>query len=135
MTVFALATFGCTIPHFIYGNDLLHSAHTFYGGGSSNAQTAISTSIPMQNSSVIDAYISEIHPASYSNLCQNVNANHTDSNGRYTQVNGIDPTIHQNVNQQIHQHTHLIELLNNVSLQFVRKKHCWSRRYTLKFEM
>lgn len=84
MIVFALATFGCTLPHFIYGNDLLHSTNAFYGGNTHKAGIATSTSISTQNSSAIDAYISDIHSSSHSNLCHNFELNHTDSSGKFT---------------------------------------------------
>lgn len=81
MFVFALATFGCTLPHFIFGDDLLHSTNAFYGGNTNNAPNAISTSIPLDNSSAIDHYISDIRLTSHSNLCQNLNSNRTDGSG------------------------------------------------------
>lgn len=86
MIVFALATFGCTLPHFIYGNDLLHSTNAFYGGNTNNAPTAISTSISTENSSAVDAYIGDIHLPSHSNLCHTLNSNYTDSNGKFTHL-------------------------------------------------
>lgn len=36
MVVFAIASFGCTLPHFIFGDELLHSNNAFYSGGSTS---------------------------------------------------------------------------------------------------
>lgn len=80
MIVFALAAFSCTLPHFIFGEDLLHSANAFYGGGNSNGASSISTSITAQNTSDIDAYISDIRHSSQTNLCFR---NYTDNSGIY----------------------------------------------------
>lgn len=80
MIVFALAAFSCTLPHFIFGEDLLNSANTFYGGVNSNGASPISTSITVQNTSDIDAYISDIKPSSQMNLCFR---NNTENSGIY----------------------------------------------------
>lgn len=81
MIVFALAAFGCTLPHFIFGDDLLHSTNAFYGGASSHsASIPISTSISSQNTSTIDAYISDIKTATQLNLCH-TGSNFSDSSG------------------------------------------------------
>lgn len=32
MVLFAISAFGCTLPHFIFGNQLLHANNAFYGG-------------------------------------------------------------------------------------------------------
>lgn len=32
MVLFAISAFGCTLPHLIYGNQLLHANNAFYGG-------------------------------------------------------------------------------------------------------
>lgn len=69
MIVFALAAFSCTLPHFIFGEDLLQSANAFYGGANRNVASPISTSITVQNTSDIDSYISDIKPSSQMNLC------------------------------------------------------------------
>lgn len=80
MIVFALAAFSCTLPHFIFGEDLLHSTNAFYGGDNGNGASSISTSITVQNTSDIDAYISDIKPSSHMNLCLR---NYTDNSGMY----------------------------------------------------
>ncbi|XP_031619766.1 solute carrier organic anion transporter family member 74D isoform X2 [Contarinia nasturtii] len=91
MIVFAMATFGCTLPHFIFGNDLLHSTNTFYGGNINNAVT-ISTS-PSQNSSDSDAYISDIHLPSHANLCH--------QNSNYSNVCEEKTLLEQEAHSQI----------------------------------
>lgn len=78
MIVFALAAFSCTLPHFIFGEDLLHSANAFYGGNNGIGASPISTSITVQNTSDIDAYISDIKPSSQMNLCFR---NYTENSG------------------------------------------------------
>lgn len=80
MIVFALAAFGCTLPHFIFGDDLMHSTNAFYGGSSNSISAPISTSISSENTSTIDAYISDIKQTNQMNLC------HT---GNYTESSGI----------------------------------------------
>lgn len=40
MVVFAIASFACTIPHFIYGDQLLSSHMKLSGGGKSQVSTA-----------------------------------------------------------------------------------------------
>lgn len=32
MVLFAISAFGCTLPHLIFGNQLLHANNAFYGG-------------------------------------------------------------------------------------------------------
>lgn len=81
MAVFAMAAFGCTLPHYIFGDDLLHSTNALYGGMNRNDATAIATSIDSQNSSKIDTYISDIKSMSHLNLCHTTNSSYTDSNG------------------------------------------------------
>lgn len=81
MIVFALAAFGCTLPHFIYGDDLLHSTNAFYGGFSDNSATQISTSISSQNTSKMDALISSMKSSPHLNLCHAPNSNFTDASG------------------------------------------------------
>lgn len=68
MTVFALGTFCCTLPHFFFGDELLNANNAFYGGDSA---TSISTSMALHNSSVADAR----PDGSYLNLCHISNAN------------------------------------------------------------
>lgn len=34
--MFAIASFGCTLPHFFYGDELLHANNAFYAGGSTS---------------------------------------------------------------------------------------------------
>lgn len=36
MVVFAIASFGCTLPHFFFGDELLHANNAFYSGGSTS---------------------------------------------------------------------------------------------------
>lgn len=45
MVVFAIASFGCTLPHFLFGNDILHANNAFYSGGSEPTADRDSTSI------------------------------------------------------------------------------------------
>lgn len=45
MIVFAIASFGCTLPHFLFGNELLHANNVFYSGGSGPIAGSDSTSI------------------------------------------------------------------------------------------
>lgn len=67
MIVFALATLSCTLPHFLFGDDLMHSTNSFYGGASMN--DAISTSLNSPNSS-------------FTSLCHPASANGSLSNGK-----------------------------------------------------
>lgn len=83
MIVFALATFGCSLPHFIYGDELLLSNNVFYGGASSGVATPLATSNPLHNASGIDALDSNIHPMAYSNLCRSPDSNFTDSGSKW----------------------------------------------------
>lgn len=71
MTVFALGTFCCTLPHFIFGDELLNANNAFYGGKISDSATSISTSMAPHNSSVADAR----PDSSHLNLCHISNAN------------------------------------------------------------
>lgn len=71
MTVFALGTFCCTLPHFIFGDELLSANNAFYGGKISDSATSISTSMALHNSSVADAR----PDSSHLNLCHISNAN------------------------------------------------------------
>lgn len=41
MVVFAIAAFGCTLPHFFFGDELLRANNALYAGGSSNSLTEI----------------------------------------------------------------------------------------------
>lgn len=76
MTVFALGVFCCTLPHFIYGDELLNANNAFYGGKVSDSATSISTSMAFRNSSVAD-----VRPeTSHLNLCRNGSSIHTDGN-------------------------------------------------------
>lgn len=36
MVIFAIASFGCTLPHFFFGNQLLHSNNALHSGGSTS---------------------------------------------------------------------------------------------------
>lgn len=70
MIVFALATFGCSLPHFIFGDELLHSTNTLYGGGVHNVQNSSTT---------VDGtpFIGDMAPtmSTHLNLCQNLDKN------------------------------------------------------------
>lgn len=48
MIVFAIAAFGCTLPHFIFGDKLLHANNAFYGV---DTPTSISTSLNISSDS------------------------------------------------------------------------------------
>lgn len=37
MILFAVASFSCTLPHFIFGDQLLHASNVFNGGGSGSS--------------------------------------------------------------------------------------------------
>lgn len=95
MIVFAMATFGCSLPHFIFGDDLLHSTNTLYGGGVHNVETAISTSSQNLSTSAVGmdggaSFIGNMQTMSTRlNLCQNSNGNFTDSGGRCSNMKQI----------------------------------------------
>lgn len=68
MVLFAFSAFGCTLPHFIFGKQLLHANNAFYGPGS------LGTTSIMQNSitNSTDTYV---------NLCKTADLNNNGSIG------------------------------------------------------
>lgn len=74
--VFALATFSCTLPYFLFGDDLMISTNALYGGASINVNdaSAISTSINSPNTSI---YTDVPHIS----LCHSTNASGSLSSG------------------------------------------------------
>lgn len=40
MVLFAVSCFGCTIPHYLFGDQLLHANNAFYGGNNNNNNNA-----------------------------------------------------------------------------------------------
>lgn len=86
MIVFAFATFGCTLPHFIFGNELLSANDAFYGnGGSSSSNDGVgnafvndlSTSMALRNAS--DPLLQSVDVSGL-NLCRIPNLNSTIKN-------------------------------------------------------
>ena len=45
MVLFAVSAFSCTLPHYFFGNQLLHANNAFYGGGFGNNNNGISSSL------------------------------------------------------------------------------------------
>lgn len=45
MVLFAFSAFGCTLPHFIFGNQLLHANNAFYGPISLGTTSIMQSSI------------------------------------------------------------------------------------------
>lgn len=62
MIIFAVASFGCTLPHFIYGDQLLHASNVFNGGGMHNELV-----LPEKNGD--DVSITSVVPDLAVNLC------------------------------------------------------------------
>lgn len=51
MVLFALSAFGCTVPHYLFGQQLMHANKAFYGGNTPNT-----IQIPSGNpSALVDA--------------------------------------------------------------------------------
>lgn len=67
MVLFAFSAFGCTLPHFIFGNQLLHANNAFYGTSS------LGTTSIMQ-SAIYNSTNSTDQTDSHINLC-NLNSN------------------------------------------------------------
>lgn len=81
MVVFAIASFGCTLPHFLFGDDLLHANNAFYAGSSASPVNSDSTSISV-------LALRHIHPNDSSQLRQEGNLNlcrTPDHNGSLTE--------------------------------------------------
>lgn len=45
MVLFAFSAFGCTLPHFIFGNQLLHASNAFYGPSSLGTTSIMQSSV------------------------------------------------------------------------------------------
>ncbi|XP_059612896.1 solute carrier organic anion transporter family member 74D [Phlebotomus argentipes] len=66
MVLFAIASFGCTLPHFIYGDQLLHASNVFNGiGGNSKTFDSASQGVSLVTNSPTSVLLSE----SNLNLC------------------------------------------------------------------
>lgn len=66
MVLFAIASFGCTLPHFIYGDQLLHASNVFNGvSGNSRVYDSASQGVSLVTSSSTSTLLSE----SNLNLC------------------------------------------------------------------
>lgn len=68
MVLFAFSAFGCTLPHFIFGNQLLHANNAFYGPSN------LGTTSVMQN-------LITNSTDTYSNLCKTADLNNNGSIG------------------------------------------------------
>lgn len=55
MVLFAVSCFGCTIPHYLFGDQLLHANNAFYGGNTNNnnAHSFLDTSINGSTGSLV----------------------------------------------------------------------------------
>lgn len=69
MIVFAFAALGCTLPHFLFGNEILHANNAFYGGDSDSA-IVITTSMALRNTSSGVGHIDDVQPNTSANLCR-----------------------------------------------------------------
>lgn len=110
--MFAFAAFGCTLPHFMFGDELLRANNAFYGGETSEVLFSdVSTSMALRNSSdPLDQPV-----VSGVNLCRTASANSSfGSNGKCPPV-GIASHFNDS-------------LLAN--LQRARRKRCSSKRRT-----
>lgn len=81
MVVFAFASFGCTLPHFLFGDDILHANNVFYSGGSGPIADIDSASISV-------LALRNVHPNDSTLLRTDTNLNlckTPDYNGNFTE--------------------------------------------------
>lgn len=78
MVVFAIASFGCTLPHFIFGDQLLHANIALHSGGSNSLSNII---VGDAGAAFTEGQTRDDHNL---NLCRISNNNSTDSNSKIT---------------------------------------------------